>query len=321
MNRAVSVAVVLTTMACQSSAADDPATGSLTNNAGESRTTAFAWQQTPVSLALRNGDKTVWRLMFDPKEPKSYFHPLATVEGEELTVFRPKDHVWHRGLWFSWKFINGVNYWEENPKTGAAEGLSEITATKVTANPDFSATILLDFSYHPPGKAAVLTERRTLTVSTPDAEGCYTIDWTSGFTAGTEPVLLERTPPKSKGGVDWGGYAGLSLRFPPGVKGWSFTTSEGARGAADGNGRNARWVDFSDARAGIAIFDHPQNLRHPSPWYLSEQLPYFGPALLFNEAHTLTPGQALTLRYRVLIHRAATAPEISARGWENQTTR
>ena len=39
------------------------------------------WEQTPVSLALRNGTNTVWRLVFDPAQPKSYFHPLATLDG------------------------------------------------------------------------------------------------------------------------------------------------------------------------------------------------------------------------------------------------
>lgn len=273
----------------------------------------LAWQQTPTSLALLNGDKAIWRLMFDPKAPKSYFHPLATVEGQELTASEPKDHVWHRGLWFSWKFINGLNYWEEDPNTGLAEGFSEITASKATANPDFSATITLDFSYHPPGKPVVLTEQRTLAVSAPDKTGCYTIDWTSAFTAGAEPIVLDRTPPSSKGGVGWGGYAGLSLRFPPGIKGWSFTTSEGITGAAAGNGKTARWVDFSNATAGIAVFDHPANLRQPSPWYLNEQLPYFSPALLYNEPLTLAAKQPLTLRYRVLVHRAAT--DLPARDW------
>jgi hypothetical protein len=41
---------------------------------------------------LCKGEKTVWRLVANPKEPKSYFHPLASVDGEELTAFQPADH-------------------------------------------------------------------------------------------------------------------------------------------------------------------------------------------------------------------------------------
>lgn len=266
---------------------------------------ALNWQATDTSLALCNGGKTVWKAVFDPKLPKTYIHPLATLDGDVLTALRPPDHVWHHGLWWSWKLINGLNYWEEDPKTGKSQGVNELTGAKVTTNADFSAQIELTFSYHPPEQPAVMTETRTLQVSAPDAQGCYRIDWTSAFTTGDKPVKLERTPPHKQGGVSWGGYAGLSLRFPPGIKGWSFTTSEGKKGAAEGNGETARWVDFSGPKAGIAVFDHPSNLRHPSPWYLNEQLPYFSPAVLFLEPLELAPKQKLTLHYRALVHAGA----------------
>jgi Domain of Unknown Function (DUF1080) len=48
----------------------------------------FSWNQSPTSLALLNCGKTVWQLVFDPKEPKSYFHPLATVDGTAACGFR-----------------------------------------------------------------------------------------------------------------------------------------------------------------------------------------------------------------------------------------
>jgi hypothetical protein len=69
-------------------------------------TGGYQWRQNETSLTLCHGDKTVWRLVANPKEPKSYFHPLASVDGEELTAFQPADHPWHHGLWWSWKLIN-----------------------------------------------------------------------------------------------------------------------------------------------------------------------------------------------------------------------
>lgn len=265
---------------------------------------SFSWQASDTEVALRNGTSTVWQLVFDPKQSKTYIHPLATLDGTALTAFRPPDHVWHRGFWWSWKLINGLNYWEEDKNTGLSQGVNELTGARVTTNQDFSAQAELTFSYHPPGQPAVLTEVRTLGFSAPDARGCYWIDWKSVFTAGPGPVKLERTPPQKKGGVGWGGYAGLSLRFPPGLKGWAFLNSEGQKGSAGGNGEHARWVDFSGPAAGIAVFDHPSNLRHPSPWYLNEQLPYFSPALLYDEPLELVPKQEVTLLYRTLVHPA-----------------
>ena len=29
------------------------------------------------------------------------------------------DHVWHRGIWFAIKLVNGSNFWEEMPPFGA----------------------------------------------------------------------------------------------------------------------------------------------------------------------------------------------------------
>ncbi len=58
---------------------------------GTAAAASFNWQTTDASLALRNGDKTVWRLVVDPKQQKTYFHPLATVDGEVLTALHPAD--------------------------------------------------------------------------------------------------------------------------------------------------------------------------------------------------------------------------------------
>ncbi len=275
----------------------------------------FNWAQTDTSLALRNGTNVVWRLVFDPAQPKSYFHPLATLDGAVLTAFRPADHVWHRGLWWSWKFINGLNYWEEDKVTGRSQGLNELVSAAVTTNADFSASAELAFSYHPPGQPALLTEIRQLHVSTPDEGGCYRIDWHAEFTAGDQPVKLDRTPPPAEGGPAWGGYAGLSMRFPPGFKDGAFLTSAGEIAAA-ASGQPAQWVDFSGPTGGVTIFDHPSNLRHPTPFYLSRDLPFFQPALLFHEPLELTPGQQLSLRYRVLVHPAAVGWKELHREWE-----
>jgi hypothetical protein len=64
--------------------------------------------------------------------------------------------------------------------------------------------------------------------------------------------------------------------------------------------------------AGLAIFDHPSNPRHPTCWYLSDNagLPYFGPALLFDQPMTLKGGESFTLRYRILVHPGPADPVV-----------
>ncbi len=267
----------------------------------------YDWRQTDSSLALLNRGKVVWQLNFDKKEGKPYFHPVGLADGTVLTWLRPADHPWHRALWFSWKFINGVNYWEEDPKTGLSPGRTEVVDVKVIPHDDWSAHIVMNLCYHPAGKATVMTEIRVITVSAPDVDGRYRIDWYSMFTAGEKDVLLSRTPiPGEEDGRDWGGYAGLSVRMAKATRSWQFVDSGGRKDKRI-HGKKARWVDFSgelpsDKEAGITIFDHPDNFRHPSPWYVEKGMPYFSPAMLFNKPYTIAARENVELWHRILIH-------------------
>ena len=273
----------------------------------------LTWKKADDSLTLLNGEKVVWRFNYDRTKPvKPCFHPVSLLDGTVLTWFRPPDHTWHRALWFSWKYINHVNYWEEDRKTGLSAGLTELTDVKITPADDHSARIEMTLSYHPPQKPAVLTEKRLITVSPPDDKGNYRIDWRCSFTAGLEYVVLDRTPPAGQeGGKSWGGYAGLSARLAENLTEFKVLNSK-LKQNTNAHGQKARWTDFSaltpDGRpAGIAIFDHPSNLRHPTQWYISKKSPKknnFSSAPLFDKPYTIPAGKTLTLKYRVLVHAA-----------------
>jgi len=284
-------------------------------------TMSYDWRQTDSSVAVLNRGQVVWQVNFDKNEGKPYLHPVGLTDGTVLTCLRPADHRWHRALWFSWKHINGLNYWEEDPKTGLSQGRTEVVDVKVRPHRDRSGDIEMTLSYHPPGEQAVLMEKRLLAVSAPDENGRYHIDWHSTFTAGEKDVLLDRTPiPGEENGKGFGGYAGLSVRMAKATRGWQFTDSE-ARKDKEAHGKKARWVDFSGEigegkAAGITIFDHPENLRHPSPWYVEKGMPYFSPAVLFNKPYTLGAGKSLTLRYRVLIHPGRTDRDMLEGEWK-----
>jgi len=276
----------------------------------------YRWQQSDTRLALCKGEQVLWQLVADPAEPKVYFHPLATVGGEVLTVNRPADHPWHHGLWSSWKFINGVNYWEENPKTQISDGKTELVSADFKPGNDFSAKVVLAIQYHLPGQPVLMTEARELSITPPDAQGCYRIDWQSTFTAADAALDLGRTPlAHEAGGKAYGGYAGLSARLLFRPEGWSILSSEGENDMKAAHGQKARWMDFSSAGAGLAICEHPDNLRSPSPWYVHDQKPmsFFSPSPLYHESLKLAAGQSLTLKYRVLVHaQAMTAAQFDA---------
>lgn len=58
--------------------------------------------------------------------------------------------------------------------------------------------------------------------------------------------------------------------------------------------------------AGIAILDHPENLRFPSRWHVildeKAQFGYFSPAPLWSEPYALPAGKTFVLRYRIVLH-------------------
>lgn len=268
-------------------------------------------EQPDGGFALLLRDKPLWHLHASKGPTKPYIHPLRSFDGDDLTWHRPADHVWHYGLWFSWKLINGVNYWEEDPKTLQSAGITEVERSQF-AGDKAGALTTLELSYHEPGKPAVLKETRGLRMHPPLRDGSYRIDWTLEFTAQDQEVTLDRTRPKSQGGPAWGGYAGLSYRAAETLQKHRVLDSDGFTTDQKliGSGRPARWMDFSgiDAKSGrahgVTIFDHPKNPRHPSPFYvfLDGKFGYIGPALLFNEPLKLKPRETLTLRYRVLVH-------------------
>jgi len=278
---------------------------------------SYRWQQTDSSIALLKSERIVWQFNYRKQEGRPHFHPLSLTDGTELTSLRPADHPWHRALWFSWKYINGLNYWDPE----LPEGQTEVIDLKTRLGTDYSAQIEMYIGYHPPQKPAVLTEKRTLLVKAPDRNGCYYIDWLSIFAAGKNDVLLDRTPiPGEKNGKSYGGYAGLSLRLADRTKGWQFLGSEGLL-EPESRGSKARWVDFNGKIAngrfaGVVIFDHPNNPRHPSSWWLSGSMPYFSPALLFHKPYTLAAGETLMLRYRILVHRGRADKDMLENKWK-----
>lgn len=282
-----------------------------TGDAGAAGQTAWRWQQEDDVLTLAGPAGPLWQFRYGAGLDTAYFHPLRTVEGRTLSADRPPDHVWHHGLWFSWKFVDGVNYWEVDAKTGRPEGRTSWSNVRVEARDDHSAHITMDVAYRPwPEERPVLTEERTIVVHPPGADGSYAIDWAGAFRA-VRRVVLDRTPiPGEPGAQAWGGYAGLSLRLAPGLALREAVSSDGAITAMTDHryrGRHAA-VDYSGVvdggAAGVAILDDPRNPGSPSPWYVirSAEMSFFSPAVLCYGPMTLGAGERLTLRYRVVVH-------------------
>ncbi|MCF7958931.1 MAG: PmoA family protein [Phycisphaerae bacterium] len=274
------------------------------------QTPNLKWAKADHSIALTNNEKIVWQFNYAPKQSKPYFHPVSLSDGTVLTENSPKDHPWHHALWFSWKKINGVNFWEEDQK-GQCDGKTSWENVKVVTNKDYSAVITMDLNYNHRGQKPIVSEKLKIKVSPPNKDGLYTMDWSSKFKACSKAeVLFDRTPPTGEpDGQAWGGYAGLSVRLNGKGKDWTVETEKGPVKCDKETYRGkAKCMDFSGVidgqPAGIAILDHPKNLNAPTPWYASAGNPmkYFSPAVICDKPYTLPAGKSFTLRYKVIIH-------------------
>ncbi len=272
----------------------------------------------PHSISIQSDGQTLWTFNHDPAEGKPYFHPLGSTDGTLFTDLRPKDHPWHRGVWFSWKFINGVNYWEEGRATGKSAGETRIVdvARQVGGQ---AVRLDLALEYAPADSdVLVMKEQRNIRISAPDESGVYTIDWASSFQALENDVVLDRTPlPGEANGKKWGGYAGWSVRMNKNVAGGAFMNSDGLAGES-AHRESASWMLFQAPEGGSLLFmDHPDNLRYPAKWYVAEKMPYFSPAAIHDEPHAIKAGESLTLRYRLVVHPGAIRAEAAEQEWSN----
>jgi hypothetical protein len=280
----------------------------VSNGATESQ--RYSWVDTDTTLALYDQEAILWQYNFNTQKVKSYFHPI-NLNKTPITALSPEDHPWHLGLWFSWKYINGVNYWEYDQSEGIVPwnyaGVTSINHKTVTKRSDYAATIELDLSYHERGQPDVLAEKRIITVSKPSDNGLFYIDYTFIFTAIADTVELNRTPlAHEEHGETYGGYAGLSLRFSTDLTDPYFINPDQTNTMK--HGKNFDWMYYGfhnekGASIGTAIFDHPDNPNHPSAWHLTNTpetpLYFLQPAPLFHQPITLYAEERLTLKYRV----------------------
>jgi len=270
----------------------------------------LSWHKESNSVALVNNGKIVWQHHFNKIEGKPYFHPLSTIDGTVLTGLRPDDHPWHRAVWFSWKFINGLNYWEEDGTSGKSEGITELKSVRYNLTKQFGAEFNLELTYHPQKGQDLLKEERSVRLSAPAEDGSYFMDWESTFTALTDEVTLDRTPLQSEpNGQSWGGYAGFSARLNNQL--WDVKVINDSGETKELHGKPSRWMtyeakDLKGQPIATTIFDHPQNINHPNKWFISNDpvtpFYYFSPAILFDSKLVLKKGDKVHLKYRILVN-------------------
>ena len=248
---------------------------------------------------VRDG-RVVWN--FAPSLGKPCVHPLVLPDGLVATTTGDRDHSWHHGLWFSWKFLNGVNFWEED-KSGRAAGRQRVMGEEVRSV-GASAVVTQDVAWEPADGIGrtFLRERREISFSAPTPDGAYEIVWKGRFTA-VERTVIDRTPPKWHADGRWsGGYAGFSLRLADACRDFRLVSSCGATNQADVVARERDWIDYVNPVDGHGI--RLEILKAPGRrvFYHWPDHRFTNLSPVFDAPIVLEKGESLELAYRATVH-------------------
>lgn len=274
---------------------------------------------TAMSLVGPDGDQLA-RYDWGSAKNHPYFSQVRPVRHAGIvTNHAPFDHRWHHGIWWSWKFINDVNFWEDHPGFGGTRnGLGRAHVTSHAARATSGGGILIneDVEWIPDADdTSLLSEKRSISVTL--HEQSWLMDWTHSFVAQQDLTFAAVPYPE----VSWGGYAGLNYRPARSMRAGEEILADGRRaGVAAVHGATMRWAAYGGlvdgagtdspsepASANVAIIAHGGN-PWPSRAYAATAADNFGflsSAPLFGGDRQLAEGQEVTLRYRIAVFAGA----------------
>lgn len=280
----------------------------------------LVWQVTGEQTARLLGSNgralTDYSWSADKNHPYFWNVRPSTHDGV-LSNHAPWDHRWHHGLWWSWKFIDDVLYWEDHEDFGGNRrglGRAVVVEHRVTRS-DHTVDIaqVIEWRETNTGRVA-LREQRVMSLSEDVSNRSWSIDWDHTW-SGSETVRLDVTPyPEQR----WGGYAGLNFRAARSMAVNEIISASGDRtGVASIHGHPAEWVSIAGnadgagsddpahpAQGGVMLISHPDNAWGGRSAYVFSASAEFGFAALAPLMHggeQITAGSPLRLRYRTTI--------------------
>jgi hypothetical protein len=250
--------------------------------------------------------------------PRPFCYPMLGPAGLPMTRNFPmreapgedRDHKHHRSLWFTHGAVNGVDFWSEARDFGKIvhDGFAEVASGKdmgvlrsrnkwVAADGKVICTDELTLRvYNRPANERLFDYEITLHAS----NGELTFgDTKEGSMALRLNETMRLKPNKENAGKPTG----------------HIVNSEGVRDGATW-GKRAAWCDYHgpvDGKTlGVAIFDHPQNPRHPTWWHVRDYGLFAANPFGRHDFESLPDktagnlvvpaGKSVTFRYRFYLH-------------------
>ena len=244
---------------------------------------------------------------------RPYFHPVIGPYGQSVTRGFPMvegiegestDHHHHRAIYVAHGDVNGVDDWSESPNCGRIVHRDFDT---VSSGPVYGH-IVDQLEWVSNAGEPVLQEVRDMKIYNVSPSKLVDMQLTLTAPADNDVVFGDT----KEGGL-------LSLRVAGTMKATSGGKMENAIGSINEQemwGKRAQWADYSGPVegkwVGVALFDHPKNLRHPTYWHarnygLMTANP-FGIATFEGDpsrdgSYTLPAGETVIFRYRIYIHK------------------
>lgn len=269
------------------------------------------------SLQVHHAGVELARYVYQPWEsqresPRPYFHPLRTLGGDPVTLYRPHDHVWHKGIAWSLPNVGPANFWGgptyvrgrqyvQLPNNGAVRhrAFDRIDAT----GEGIRIGHRLDWVTE--REQTWFKEIRTFSVLVHDDVEAWSLTFHTTMT-NISGQRIDIGSPTTQGRPD-AGYGGLFWRGPRAFTGGRVYTAELA-GGDELMGIRAPWLAYAGQHdehgrwSTLAFVDAPENAGHPTRWFVRAQ-PFAAvcPAPFFSVEVPLEPGESLSLRYSVVV--------------------
>lgn len=263
-----------------------------------------------IGIKVRGKPFTTYHYGDAPYRP--YFYPFLGPGGVQITRNYPmrddvagesQDHVHQRSVWVGFGDVNGSDNWTEIEESGFQAPGDDLVVSSGAVLGQFSHTL----EWQDCHRVNQMRERRTVVVyNTPDS--ARLMELTVALEAAYGPVRLGDT---KEGGI-------CSVRVAAtmdAAKEGKFENSYGAIDDAEAWGKPAHWCDYSGPcegrHVGVAVFDHPMNLRHPTTWHvrgygLMGANPFahaaYKSSRLTDGSYTIAAGDTLAFNYRLLLH-------------------
>jgi hypothetical protein len=269
-------------------------------------------KMSPDAINIQVDGKPFTTFHYGIDAAKPFFAPLRSASGKIVTRRFPmetvqgesRDHLHHRGLWFTYDDINGIKYWENDPSYKNKNPKGVVVVKKADwKEGDKSGTLDAVMEWRDnTGKTQLIENTRATFHSDPKLR---IIDF---------HIVLTAAIPVTIGDTKEGAFAiRLAEEFTE-KRGGKITNADGLETMKAIWGKRSNWVNYAaeldGEKLGVAILDHPGNPGFPTRWHardygLFSLNPFgqqaFDPSQKENVTK-LAAGQKLTFNWRVVIH-------------------